>query len=67
LGRREREQVQEYRLGEGERNGGLCVFLSFSSGTTGLPKAVCRPNLLLHSLEFLKYGGKRIEADQRNR
>lgn len=39
LGKKE-EQVQEYRLKEGERNGDLCGFLSFSSGTTGLPKAV---------------------------
>jgi 4-coumarate--CoA ligase len=36
-------QVEEYRLKEGERNGDLCGFLSFSSGTTGLPKAVCSP------------------------
>jgi acyl-coenzyme A synthetase/AMP-(fatty) acid ligase len=39
----EKGQVQEYRLKEGERNGDLCGFLSFSSGTTGLPKAVCLP------------------------
>lgn len=36
----EGKQVQEYKLKEGERNGDLCGFLSFSSGTTGLPKAV---------------------------
>ncbi|KAG4439007.1 hypothetical protein IFR05_005523 [Cadophora sp. M221] len=40
LGKREREQVVEYKLKEGEKNGDLCGFLSFSSGTTGLPKAV---------------------------
>jgi 4-coumarate--CoA ligase len=39
-GKKEKEQVQEYRLKEGESNGDLCGFLSFSSGTTGLPKAV---------------------------
>lgn len=33
-------QVEEYKLAKGERNGDLCGFLSFSSGTTGLPKAV---------------------------
>jgi 4-coumarate--CoA ligase len=36
----EENQVEEYKLKEGERNGDLCGFLSFSSGTTGLPKAV---------------------------
>ncbi|TVY54354.1 4-coumarate--CoA ligase-like, partial [Lachnellula suecica] len=40
IGKREREQVSAYRLGKGETNGELCGFLSFSSGTTGLPKAV---------------------------
>ncbi|PMD50624.1 4-coumarate-CoA ligase 2 [Hyaloscypha bicolor E] len=39
-GRKEREQVVEYKLKEGERNADLCGFLSFSSGTTGLPNAV---------------------------
>jgi len=43
--------VEEYKLKEGERNGDLCGFLSFSSGTTGLPKAVCSPTpLISHSL-----------------
>ncbi|KAL2061856.1 hypothetical protein VTL71DRAFT_7234 [Oculimacula yallundae] len=40
LGKKEERQVEEYKLKEGERNGDLCGFLSFSSGTTGLPKAV---------------------------
>jgi 4-coumarate--CoA ligase len=44
-------QVEEYMLKEGEKNGDLCGFLSFSSGTTGLPKAVCSPfPLRLHNL-----------------
>ncbi|KAH7384722.1 hypothetical protein BKA64DRAFT_147548 [Cadophora sp. MPI-SDFR-AT-0126] len=40
LGKKEKAQVPEYRLKDGEKNGDLCGFLSFSSGTTGLPKAV---------------------------
>jgi len=40
IGKREKEQVTPYRLQDGEKNGDLCGFLSFSSGTTGLPKAV---------------------------
>ncbi|KAE8452663.1 hypothetical protein EG329_013922 [Mollisiaceae sp. DMI_Dod_QoI] len=42
LGRKEGEsgQVEEYKLKPGEKNKDLCGFLSFSSGTTGLPKAV---------------------------
>lgn len=44
IGRNEKVQVPEYRLAKGEKNGDLCGFLSFTSGTTGLPKAVsaCR-------------------------
>lgn len=38
-------QVEEYKLAKGEKNGDLCGFLSFSSGTTGLPKAVSTPSL----------------------
>lgn len=37
----ERRQVPAYQIPEGKTNGELCGFLSFSSGTTGLPKAVC--------------------------
>ncbi|CZR66986.1 related to phenylacetyl-CoA ligase [Phialocephala subalpina] len=42
LGKKEgdRGQVEEYKLKDGEKNKDLCGFLSFSSGTTGLPKAV---------------------------
>ena len=34
-------QVPAYQLPKDKTNGELCGFLSFSSGTTGLPKAVC--------------------------
>jgi hypothetical protein len=34
-------QVEAYKLPRGKNNFELCGFLSFSSGTTGLPKAVC--------------------------
>jgi len=37
----EEGQVPPYQIKEGKTNGELCGFLSFSSGTTGLPKAVC--------------------------
>ena len=33
-------QVAQYRLPAGKKNKDVCGFLSFSSGTTGLPKAV---------------------------
>lgn len=36
----EHGQVPEYKLPKGQTNFDLCGFLSFSSGTTGLPKAV---------------------------
>lgn len=47
LGEREGElqgQTEEFRIPAGMHNGEVCGFLSFSSGTTGLPKAVrCAP------------------------
>jgi acyl-coenzyme A synthetase/AMP-(fatty) acid ligase len=39
-GKREREQVPYWKIPEGKTNFDVCGFLSFSSGTTGLPKAV---------------------------
>jgi len=40
LGEKEKE-VPAYTIPQGKTNGDVCGFLSFSSGTTGLPKAVC--------------------------
>lgn len=34
-------QVPPFKLEDSESNRDVCGFLSFSSGTTGLPKAVC--------------------------
>lgn len=39
--RGEEGQVEAVGVPEGKGNGDVCGFLSFSSGTTGLPKAVC--------------------------
>jgi 4-coumarate--CoA ligase len=33
-------QIEQFRLPPGKKNSDVCGFLSFSSGTTGLPKAV---------------------------
>ncbi|EMC95754.1 hypothetical protein BAUCODRAFT_71669 [Baudoinia panamericana UAMH 10762] len=40
MGRKEAEQVPYYTIPKGKTNFDVCGFLSFSSGTTGLPKAV---------------------------
>ncbi|KAL1311561.1 hypothetical protein AAFC00_001679 [Neodothiora populina] len=40
IGKKEESQVESFRIPAGKRNGDVCGFLSFSSGTTGLPKAV---------------------------
>lgn len=34
-------QVEPFKIPTGQTNKEVCGFLSFSSGTTGLPKAVC--------------------------
>lgn len=39
-GRQLGEQVPYFKIPEGKTNFDICGFLSFSSGTTGLPKAV---------------------------
>lgn len=39
-GKKEGEQVPFYTIPKGKTNFDICGFLSFSSGTTGLPKAV---------------------------
>lgn len=39
-GRELGEQTEYWRIPEGKTNFDVCGFLSFSSGTTGLPKAV---------------------------
>lgn len=38
----EEGQVEPFRIPEGKTNFEVVACLSFSSGTTGLPKAVCR-------------------------
>ncbi|KAK5124523.1 hypothetical protein LTR85_001740 [Meristemomyces frigidus] len=40
MGRKESQQTPMFVIPEGKTNGDICGFLSFSSGTTGLPKAV---------------------------
>lgn len=56
-------QVEEYKLKGGERNGDLCGFLSFSSGTTGLPKAV-RPLPL--PVSFQRSDNKQVMISHQN-
>lgn len=48
----EKSQVAPYQIPTGKTNGDLCGFLSFSSGTTGLPKAV-RSQLKTSKLHIL--------------
>ena len=39
-GKEQSSQISQFNLPNGKNNGQVCAFLSFSSGTTGLPKAV---------------------------
>ena len=44
-------QIPSYKIPKGKKNRDICAFLSFSSGTTGLPKAVmivCYLGVLLY-------------------
>jgi 4-coumarate--CoA ligase len=47
----EKDQVRAFEMPVGKKNRDLRGFLSFSSGTTGLPKAVC--HLVLTTLQLL--------------
>ena len=44
-------QVKPYDIPKGKTNGDICGFLSFSSGTTGLPKAVSISSFLYSATE----------------
>jgi 4-coumarate--CoA ligase len=48
---REKDQAKTFEIPPGKTNKDICGFLSFSSGTTGLPKAVCHP--VFRSLQLL--------------
>jgi 4-coumarate--CoA ligase len=58
IGKGYKKQVKAYDIPKGKTNGDLCGFLSFSSGTTGLPKAVCPHSspIVFNSLE--NYNGR---------
>jgi len=49
----EHRQTPAFKLPPGKKNKDICGFLSFSSGTTGLPKAVCPLNQLPNPFRFV--------------
>ena len=61
----ENGQVPTFDIPQGKTNGDLCGFLSFSSGTTGLPKAV-RISFSPKSLSTCRFGFSMLIVDDRS-
>jgi 4-coumarate--CoA ligase len=53
------DQVEPFRIPRGKTNFEICGFLSFSSGTTGLPKAVSRAREFIIEVEIEVFDGSR--------